>query len=217
MSTATMAAPADPFTMTATAGGGNFDLMEAGNYPAVLVAFIDLGTHTEEFKDAKTGTTREVDLRKVLLVWETPGELKPNGEPFYLAKQFNVSFGPKSAIRLFIEGWRGKKFEPEEQFDLRSILGKSCLMNVIHRAGKGDKKYHEIEGVSAMPKGFSPPSPIRNPFTYMVGSGDPVPREDWIPFVYGEPVADIIERAIEFRVKKATTASVDDDDTDIPF
>lgn len=214
MSTATMNAPADPFTMTATSGGGNYDLLASGNYPAVLIGFIDLGTHEEEYENDDK-TKRVVDTRKLALVWETPGEIKPNGDPFCLAKQFNLSFGPKSALRQFIEGWRGKKFEPEEQFDLRSIVGKPCLLNVVHRAGKGDRKYHEVGGVTAVPKGLSVPTAFREPLVYTIGSGDPVPRQEWLPYLFGQSMADVIESAKEMKARSAAPAGGEDDD--IPF
>lgn len=185
-------APSSPFKMTASSGG-SFDLCPAGNHPAVLIAVIDLGTHTDEYQG------KQMDSRQGVLVWELPGEIKPNGEPFVLAKQYNLYFSPTSKLRQMVEGWRGKKFADGEPFDLEALLSKPCLINVVHKAGKNNKTYHEVGGVSNLPRGMTAPRNSYPTFLYVVGGPLPVPADDWLPYIYGEPVADIIGRCHEVK------------------
>ncbi len=212
MATAT-AAPPDPFRMKASSGGGgDYDLCPAGNHPAILLGLIDLGTHEDEYKGKK------FDARNVALVFELTAEMRPSGEPFVLAKQFRLAFTESSNLRKLVEGWRGKKFEADEEFDLTVLVDKPCLVNVSHRKS-GDKTYHEIAGVTAVPRGMAVPKRTRDVICYQADPAEAPPEFDWLPYIFGESIADIVRRSREFKgggAQPAQGAEAQAED-DIPF
>jgi hypothetical protein len=63
----------------------------------------------------------------------------------------------KSNLRHDLEGWRGRQFTDEEaeDFDTRNVLGKPCMINVIHKPGKKGKTYANIAGIAGLPKSAS--------------------------------------------------------------
>lgn len=184
-----------PWKQKATNGGGEFDVPDAGSHPAVLVALIDLGTHEDEYQ----GQTRTV--RKVFLAWELVGEPKPGGGGnFVVGRDYNLSFGQKAKLRETVEKWRGKAFSEGEDFDLSALLGKSCLVTLVHKTSQNSgKTYAKIDGVTALPKGMKAAPPTVGPVQWSVDSGGPIPDEPWLPYVYGEPLKQVIERSAEYK------------------
>lgn len=136
-------------------GSTNYAPMEAGNYVARCYQMIHIGTVEETFN----GETKMQN--KVRISWETPTEKKvfkeENGEqPYSLSKEFTLSMHEKSTLRKFLEGWRGKAFTKEEcdSFDISVLIGKPCMLNVIHKTSKQGKVFAEISSISSMPKGM---------------------------------------------------------------
>lgn len=208
-----------PFETTATSGGGDYELIPSGSYPAVLVGLIDLGTSDDEYNG------KAIEKRSIALIWELPGEIKTNGEPHIIARDFSAYFSPSSKIRLLIEGWRGKKFEDGEPFSYEVLLGKECLLNIVHKkTGKG-KTVHEVSGATKPPRGVTVPKPHHDLVKYVVGAEPP--QLDWLPFIYGQSIPDIILDSKEMKGKPAAsstskpatdrTSSSEDDPDPIPF
>ncbi len=134
---------------------GNSDPTPEGNHSARCIQIIDLGTQKSEWK----GQPRFV--AQVRLVWELPEVTKEfregEGEkPFLIAKTYTASIGKKSALSKDLESWRGRAFTDEERagFDLKNVLGKPCLLNVIHETKDGNT-YANISSVSQVPKGMT--------------------------------------------------------------
>jgi hypothetical protein len=148
--------------------GSNYKIVEAGTYPARCYRMIEVGTVEETF-EGKTKT-----LKKVNLTWELPTELSvfhddKGEEPFVVSKMFTLSMNEKSTLRKMLEGWRGKAFNEDEakRFDITVLLGKECLLSIIHKPSKdGSKTYAEISSISKIPKGMTCPPQI-NPSTVL--------------------------------------------------
>lgn len=144
------------------AGGGDYTPIEAGNYPAICYEMIHIGTVEEEIM----GTKKK--LNKVRLSWELPTEMKvwKDGEPerpAAISKEFTLSMNEKATLRKCLASWRGKDFTEEQakEFDITVLLGKPCMLNVIHKSSKdGAKTYAEIGSVSPMPKGMTCPPQV---------------------------------------------------------
>ena len=186
----------------ATASGTS-EVPPAGNHPAVLVAMIDLGTHMETFKDDKKGTSKDALVHKLFLCWELVTE-KMSGMKdvnHVIAREYNATFSPKSKFRLMIEGWRGKAFSNDEEFDPKKLLGQKCLISVKHKTSQQGNEYAQIDGVAPVPKGMVVPAGHRAPLLYEIGDKVP-PTQDWLPFTFynGErvPVMTVIERSREY-------------------
>ena len=96
--------------------------------------------------------------RKLLLSWEL-AELRADDTPFLVSRRFGLSLHEKSALRGFLQAWRGRPFTAEELagFDLRRLLNAPCLLNIMH-ASRNGKDYANIASVSPLPKGMTAPA-----------------------------------------------------------
>lgn len=138
--------------------GKEFTPPPAGTHAAICYRFIDLGTQLVEWKGTKK------TQRKVLIGWELPTELMEDGKPFTVSRRYTWSMSDKSNLRHDLEAWRGKSFTQDDfagpnRFNIRNILGKACLLSIVHET-KDDKTYANLKGVSSLPKGMAAPEPI---------------------------------------------------------
>ncbi len=74
-----------------------------------------------------------------------------------IGKTYTASMNEKANLRHHLEAWRGKTFTDEEAeaFDVSAILGKPCMLTVMHTQKDG-KTYANIAGLGAIPKGINP-------------------------------------------------------------
>jgi len=131
-------------------GGGDFEKAPEGTHVARCYRFIDLGTQFNE----KWNTHQ----RKVQISWELPTELMEDGRPFMVSAQYTASLSEKAYLRRDLESWRGRKFTDEERagFELDTVLGAPCMLNVVHNTTDGTT-YTNVQGIVAMPKGMECP------------------------------------------------------------
>lgn len=141
--------------------GKSFTHVEAGNYVARCYSMVHIGTIPEEYKGEKK------EANKVRLTFELPTETKvfkeENGEqPFIISKEFTLSLHEKSSLRKFLESWRGKGFTENEAryFDVAKLLGKPCMLNIIHKTKLDGNIRADISSVSPIPKGLSCPNQV---------------------------------------------------------
>lgn len=138
-------------------GGGDFTPPPAGTHIATCYRVIDLGTQKQEWQ----GQAKE--LRKVLISWELPEETMEDGKPFTVSKRYTLSSHEKSTLRKDLEAWRGKAFTEadfgEGGFDIASIIGKACLLSIVHSEKEG-KTYSNIASLSRLTKGMQAPDII---------------------------------------------------------
>lgn len=139
-------------------GGKDFEQASAGNHVARCVGMIDLGTQQSDYQGKTT------HARKIVLRFELPNELIADGEyagrPFIVGKFYTASLSEKANLRKDLESWRGRPFTPEELagFDSKNILGKPCMVNVVHTE-KGKAK---IASIAPIPKGMQTPPRIND-------------------------------------------------------
>jgi hypothetical protein len=100
-----------------------------------------------------------------------------------------------------LESWRNKPLDDREAINLMNLLGKPCLVGISHGKSANGNAYAKITGISNVPKGMGVPKPLTPIFEWHVGSGD-FQAPDWLPFLYGEPVEDVIKRSVEFAGAK---------------
>ena len=134
--------------------GGNFESTPPGMHLARCYRIVDLGTQKSEYM----GQVKY--LHKIMLGWEihttkddgTTLKMR-DGRPFAMFKNYTLSWSEKANLRLDLQSWRGKPFTQEEMrsFDLETILGAWCLLNVIERPGKDGKMYVNIDTVTPVP------------------------------------------------------------------
>jgi hypothetical protein len=175
-------------------GSGDYAPMEAGMYVARCTQMVQIGTITETIEG------KEKSLHKVRLGFEFPTEQKvfkeENGEqPYFLSKEYTLSFHEKATLRIHLETWRSKKFTDEEaaSFDITKLLGVPCTINVIHKVGKSNgKTYAEIGSISPLMKGTICPEAI-NPIQVLS-------YDDWNQELF-ESLPEFLRKKIESSVE----------------
>jgi hypothetical protein len=140
----------------------NYKIIPAGNHVARCYGMVQIGTIKEE-----TGLYAGKETHKVRISWETPLECDDFGngkglQPFSIHKEFTLSMNEKATLRKMLEGWRGKSFTEDEavKFDITKLLGKACMLNVIHKTGATGNTYPDISSIATLPKGFDCPDQV---------------------------------------------------------
>lgn len=135
-------------SLIATNKGGEFETTPEGTYVARCFKIIDCGT--------QISPTFGSEAHKVMISWELfDDEVKMNdGRPYSVSQFYTVSLNEKSNLRKHLEAWRGKKFTAEELegFDLSSVLGAYCMIQVVHSE---DGKYANVNSIMSY-KGKKP-------------------------------------------------------------
>jgi len=130
----------------AKAGGGNFIPAPAGTHSSVCVDVVDLGILEVNFgKEHKK-------QHKIRVVWQIE-EVMGDNKPYIVQKRYTLSLHEKASLRKDLESWRGRAFTPEELegFDVETVIGAPCLLNVIH-AVKDGSTYANITSIMRLPK-----------------------------------------------------------------
>ena len=197
--------------------------IEAGSHRAVLYSLVDLGTQKSNWDD------KEKWQPKVRLTFELPDltdefEVVENGKttkvekPLVISTEKTRSLGQKSSLRQLLESWRGQAFTSAElkEFSLKNLLGKSALVNIVHKVSAQGRTYAAITAVSKLPKGMKPAKPFNEPVYYEIEEGEGGAFSH-LP----EWLQEKIRAAKEFNKSKpvAVAAGQDnDEDTDsVPF
>jgi len=130
-------------------------LIPAGNHLARCYSMVELGTILEDIKGD------EKYLQKVRIGWELPEEMRVFDEakgpqPLAIHKDYTMSLGEKANLRKMLDSWRGIALTDAEakSFDLTKLLGKACMVNIIHKTSKKGNQYEEISSVTPVPKGL---------------------------------------------------------------
>jgi hypothetical protein len=138
----------------------NYVLIPAGNHLARCYGMIQIGTVIEE-----SGIYKGKEAHKVRISWETPHECHDFGQgmqPFAIHKEFTLSMHEKATLRKMLESWRGKPFTEEEAiaFDITKLLGKACMLQVVHKTSGSGNTYADISSIATLPKGFECPAQV---------------------------------------------------------
>lgn len=171
-------------SITATNKGGDIVLPPSGNHIARCYSMIHIGTIEDEYMGEKK------KMNKIRISWESSNELHTFDEskgpqPFSVSKEYTLSMNDRATLRKDLESWRGKEFTDEESasFDVTKVLGKFCMVNVIHKKSTAGKDYAAITSITPMPKGIPEPKPINPIFEFSFEQFDSKKLEslpDWI-------------------------------------
>jgi hypothetical protein len=143
-------------SLTAKKSGGDFTPVPAGTHLAICYGLIDLGTQTETFEGKPPR-----QAPKIRVIWELPNERTADGKPMTIGTFYTVSLHEKSTLRKHLEAWRGRPFTDAELegFQLVNILGKPCVLSVVHKPRKsGDGVSDSVASVSSLMKGMTVPA-----------------------------------------------------------
>jgi len=132
--------------MAKATGGGGFVPAPPGSWSAVCVDVIDLGIIEVTFG----GKTKK--QHKIRVVWQIE-EVMENNKPYTVQKRYTLSLHEKASLRKDLESWRGRSFTPLELegFDVETVLGVPCLLNVIEQKRDGET-YANVASIMRLPK-----------------------------------------------------------------
>lgn len=184
-----------------------------GTYVAICNMLVDLGMqYNETYKNSS---------RKVLIGWEIPDETYEYEGVTHrktLSKRYTASLGERATLRQDLISWRGRDFTNEElaAFDLKNIVGASCMLNVIHKESNG-KTYANISGIMSLPKAMPKAKLLEPPVIFDLDTDDLAKIEE-LPAWIGEIVKK--SQTYEERLAepaKITEVSFDDSEEQLPF
>jgi hypothetical protein len=142
------------FIVENTSSGGDFTPVPPGLHLARCYRIVDLGTQQSEYM----GEIKH--QRKIMLGWELHGKddegnelVTNNGNPLAIFKNYTLSWNDKANLRIDLQGWRNKPFSEDEmrRFDISSVLGAWCMLNVVQRPGKSGKMYSNVGSIAPVP------------------------------------------------------------------
>lgn len=189
-------------SLTASDSGSNYTPPPAGTYRAVCTGVVDMGTQTH----AQYGSRVQV-----LLTWEID-ELTDEGTPYRVHRRFTRSLHEKSTLRAVLQSWRGRAFSDEELkgFDLRNILGKPCMLSVVHTVNDG-RTYANIASVSSLLKGSEPLQP-----TIELTSFDLDEPDEAVLDKFSDRLQEQIKATPEWKTYKQRNGSQEPHSADLP-
>tara|TARA_R110000824_G_scaffold21692_1_gene80685 strand:- start:1210 stop:1791 length:582 start_codon:yes stop_codon:yes gene_type:complete len=109
-------------TLTLTAGSNEARVYEQpplGEHKAVLVDII-------LSRDEMT----KYGIKDILYFYFELEVLMDDNRPFLVRKKFNNSLNEKSNLYKFLTKWRGKPFAAGEEFDLNTLVGAGCVLEI---------------------------------------------------------------------------------------
>lgn len=193
-------------------GGGDFKRVPAGTHVAVCNLVADLGT--------QPGSGMYPDPKRQLVIrWEVPGErieYEKDGQkvegPQTISRTLTASMNEKAGLRKLLESWRGRKFSDAEaaSFDVSTILGKPCLLNVTETEKNGET-YANVSNVSPLIKGMPSPS-AENRLLYY--GEDDTAMLDELPKWIREKIAGQLAPKTESQVDEQRAAQFSDSKID---
>jgi hypothetical protein len=208
--------------------GGSFESTPVGSHLARCYRIVDVGTQKSEYM----GQTKY--LHKIMLGWEihgthddgTPIKMK-DGRPFAMFKNYTLSWSEKATLRIDLQSWRGKPFTAEEmrRFDLKTVLGAWCMLNVIERQGNDGKMYVNVANITPVPsvvKQHGLPTAINKNEIFNLAEPDMEMFNSFSENLKKKIMASPEWEKLQSKPKTVNTASmassIDDDDlSDVPF
>ena len=128
-----------------------FPIHPQGPVPAIVADVFNLGTRVKDWQGVKS-------LKPMVAVVFQTSELREDGKPFELAREFVKSFSEKANLFKFVGQFLGKKLTPFEKFDLGKLRGQPCNVTVIHETGKDGKVRAQVGSPMPLMKGQIAPT-----------------------------------------------------------
>lgn len=149
-------------------GGGSYEPCPVGLHRAVCCDVVDKGLVPTPW-----GEKHKVQLR-----WQTE-KRREDGKPYMIFGSYTLSLHEKANLRGTLESWRGRPFSEDELsgFDLESLLGANCQIQVVHDE---TGKYANIKGIVSAAEGLEPL--VVDDYTRVSDAVVEVEEDDDVPF-----------------------------------
>lgn len=178
-------------------GGADFEMTPEGQYVGRCFKIVDMGTQTTK------GQYGDKVQHKVMVSFELlDGPKMQDGRPFSVSQFYTVSLHEKAKLRADLEAWRGRKFTTTELegFDLASVIGAYCMLQVVHDE---TGKYANIQTIMSY-KGDKLP-PVNENVVFDIDNPDMKVFE-----TFGDSMKQKITSSPEWNKKPEPTTQVDD-------
>lgn len=120
-----------------------FRLATAGLQTGVCTIIADIGTQI------KSWNGQEKKKRTLIFGWELPEEDRlEDGRPLLITNEYTNVFGDKSRLVLDLQSWTGDPIG--EDFDVSSMLGRACNLNITAKTGDNGKSYRNVTGITPL-------------------------------------------------------------------
>ena len=197
-------------------GGSNFSMLAEGSYAAVCYMLADIGLQRSEYYGNSS--------HKIIIGWEIADEfVEIDGEkkPRVFSARYTASLNEKAILRRDLAAWRGRDFTDEElaQFNLRNIVGKPCLIQIIHKKASNGKTYANLASVMKLPKSMIVPKLTLDPIVYDIDENDPGDVDKLPEWIANQVKASETyqQRLREASGGVAKMSDFEDTDGEIPF
>jgi hypothetical protein len=166
------------------------------------------------FHNGSSTQTVEATLKTAIPEWNEPKKYtdkdgKEVESVFSISKEMTFSMGKKSNLRPLVEGMVGRALSDDEafEFDLDTLLGQSCVLNIIHDKSKTTgNPYSKIASAMPLMKGMVAPEAVNQLRIIDVATS---PEED-INFLY-DKLRDKMKSSKEW-LERSTRQAVEKDD-----
>lgn len=169
--------------------GGGFTPAPSGNHLGVLVGVALLGTIDQTYKNV---TSKKKMVRLYFELSNTINE-EDEGKPFIVGVDLLNSMSPKSNMRKLINGaWGPITDEMAEKFNLVSLLGCQCMINVaVETAEKSGNQYNTVLGLSPIPDGV--PVPVQKTEEFLFNFNPPFKQAEF----------ELLEPFVQTKIKSS--------------
>lgn len=138
------------------APASNIPTHPEGQFPAVCMDLIDLGMVERTWK-GKVKKQHRIQVRFFCGEWFDDNEGKQR--PLWVDAYFTLSLSEKSALRPFLESWRGQRFTDAELegFNVAKLYAAPAFVQVEHNPTP-QKTYANIKSIMRLPKSMEAPA-----------------------------------------------------------
>lgn len=172
------------------------EIVPEGNHVARLYSIIEVGTVPVAYQEEPS--------RQIRLTWELSEELREfdsQQKPMVIGNKYTASMYKEAKLRKVIEGMVGKLTDEQaDEFDLRTVLGKPCLLNVVHTVAKNGKTYANVASAAPLPKAVKEVPEQMNKSIFLG-------YEDWDEEMY-QSVPQWIKNEMDASVEMKTRSGV---------
>lgn len=177
----------------------DYEPIPKGRHEAICVTIAGIGEQETSY-GVKNQVIVTWEIPSIVREWTKDGETKEGRAQ--ISRTFTCSLAPKASLRLLLESWRDKEFSQEELqgFDLKKLLGVSCMIKIKHQtSADGSKIYANIadvepyEGKEKLETEATPV--IYDPYNHDADAFSKLP--DWIAGKVESPTSAGLEADVE--------------------
>jgi hypothetical protein len=172
--------------------------------PACCVHVIDVGTQDGIVQ------SNLFKMRQIALGWELAcNQTTKARSPQVVYKTYDMSFAEGSALRQDLESWMGDEFKDRiRRFDLKSILGKYCMLTLSSSSGENGEVHHFVNEITPLSSDLEQKTlvkPLTRYGVFMISEPD-MDLFDNLPF----EIQELIKKSPEFVSAQHSQSSEDD-------